>query len=199
MEKVVVGIDFGSKLSGFTALAVSDSTGVIHLFQSEKKKSADLWLKEILARFNPDVIGIDAPLSLPGVYKGLLGTKNYHYRECDQQVGAMSPLFLGGLTARAMELKSWAEQSLSSTVIEVYPKLMAKKIALDPKLYKKSREYLSEAFEHLSKDHSLGINTNNSIDNWHQFDALLALATSLRFATGIAEEIGRKDEGIIYF
>ena len=143
--------------------------------------------------------GIDAPLSLPGVYKGLLGTKNYHYRECDQQVGAMSPLFLGGLTARAMELKSWAEQSLSSTVIEVYPKLMAQKIALDPKLYKKSREYLSEAFEHLSKDHSLGINTNNSIDNWHQFDALLALATSLRFATGIAEEIGRKDEGIIYF
>lgn len=198
MEKVVVGIDFGSKLSGFTAIALRDSNGEIHVLQSEKKKSADIWLKEILTKVKPDVIGIDAPLSLPGVYRGLLGLKNYHYRACDQEVGAMSPLFLGGLTARAMEIKSWAEESLSTTVIEVYPKLIAQKIALDNKLYKKSHGYLSEALNRLITEKSLEIKTN-SVDNWHQFDALLALATSLRFVAGKAEEIGRKDEGIIYF
>ena len=97
-----------------------------------------------------------------------------------------------------MEIKSWAEEYLSTTVIEVYPKLIAQKIALDNKLYKKSHGYLSEALNRLITEKSLEIKTN-SVDNWHQFDALLALATSLRFVAGKAEEIGRKDEGIIYF
>jgi predicted nuclease with RNAse H fold len=103
MLKKIVGIDYGAKLAG-TTVAAWNENGSLHWKCSGKKQDADKWLEEKLLQLRPDLIFMDAPLSLPGVYSGQ-GT-DYFYREGDRALGAMSPMFLGGLTARAMQLKA---------------------------------------------------------------------------------------------
>ena len=106
MEIVALGIDYGSKTSGFTAAAGYSSKGVVQVHQSTKGKDADAWLLDLIKNLKPKYIAIDAPLSIPGVFIDPASFNNYHYRECDRLAGAMSPMFLGGLTARAMQLSA---------------------------------------------------------------------------------------------
>jgi predicted nuclease with RNAse H fold len=197
MEGVILAIDFGSKTSGFTAAAWLDLEGTVHLEQAKKGANADQWLRDLTARVQPRLVAIDAPLSLPGVYFGTPECLSFHYRHCDQKVSAMSPLFLGGLTARAMEFKSWILAELAADVIEVYPKLIAQEIALD-KRYKKEASYLKEALAQLV-DLLPGRVSPHEVENWHRFDALLALRAASKYAAGAAEKIGLETEGIIYF
>ena len=98
---MIIGVDYGSKLAGTTVIAYNMGDG-IRLERSKKNQDADQMIIDFVAEYNPQVIGIDAPLSLPGVYTGLVGFEDYHYRACDKALKAMSPMFLGGLTARAM-------------------------------------------------------------------------------------------------
>ena len=60
MGKVIVGIDYGSKTSGFTCAAIIHD-GSISVHQATKNKDADKWLKELLEPLKPNVIGIDLP------------------------------------------------------------------------------------------------------------------------------------------
>jgi len=197
MGKVTLAIDFGSKTSGYTAAALQDERNKITLYQARKGENADIWLKELIQRTSPEVVAIDAPLSLPGVYSKLEHCSNHHYRHCDLEAGAMSPMFLGGLTARAIELKSWLLQNTDAEVIEVYPKLVAQRLALD-KRYKKDSSYLEEALVALDKELT-GTMPGDAGENWHRFDALMALIAANRYVAGTAEKIGLETEGIIYF
>lgn len=197
MGKVILAVDFGSKTSGYTAAALLDSDERVSLHQSVKGKNADEWLKGLIKGCTPDIIAIDAPLSLPGVYSTTEGCTNYHYRQCDLEVNAMSPMFLGGLTARAIEMKDWIQATLRAEVIEIYPKLVAQDLGLD-KRYKKDLAYLTEALDILSAELSGDLDASQ-VTNWHRFDALLALWTASKYAAGAAEKIGLETEGIIYF
>ena len=197
MGKVILAVDFGSKTSGFTAAALFNSEGRISLHQALKGSNADVWLKELIKRHTPDIIAVDAPLSLPGVYARTEGCTNYHYRQCDLEVSAMSPMFLGGLTARAIEMKDWIHATLRAEVIEIYPKLVAQDLGLD-KRYKKDFAYLTEALDILSAELSGSLDASQ-VTNWHRFDALLALRTASKYAAGAAKKIGLETEGIIYF
>ena len=197
MGKVIAGIDYGSKTSGFTCAAILVGNKV-HLHQAEKNKDADKWLISLFETYKCNVIGIDAPLSIPGALRGLDGFSNYHYRVADIEAKAMSPMFLGGLTARAIELSSWLKHKMSSETIEVYPKLAAKGLNLDMKRYKKDNSYLEKAaavmFERVD-----WIIDHLEISNWHQFDALLALISTEKFTRNTCSSIGDKAEGLIYF
>ena len=197
MGGVIAGVDYGSKTSGFTCVAfLVDDT--VQLHQAAKNKDADQWLKGLFEKYQPLLVGIDAPLSLPGALNGLKGFSNYHFRSADIKSRAMSPMFLGGLTARAIELGHWVQKSISSNAIEVYPKLAAEGIRLDMKRYKKDKTYLLEADALLSNHVSWSMD-ELELSNWHQFDALLALYSAERFHQDRASCFGEKEEGFIYF
>ena len=197
MGKVIAGIDYGSKTSGFTCAAILVGNKV-HLHQAEKNKDADKWLMSLFEEYQCNVIGIDAPLSIPGALKGLDGFSNYHYREADIEAKAMSPMFLGGLTARAIELKDQIEKMNFSKVIEVYPKLAAQNLKLQMTHYKKDRNYLAECLAIVTETVQWSFD-QSEITNWHQFDALLALISTEKFTRNTCSSIGNKAEGLIYF
>jgi len=197
MGKVIVGVDYGSKTSGFTCAAIMNGES-ISVYQAVKNKDADKWLKDLLEPMKPNVIGIDAPLSLPGALRGIKGSMNYHYRKADIEAKAMSPMFLGGLTARAIEISDWFKKATESNVIEVYPKLIAQELQLDLKRYKKDNTYLPQAKHTLESVSSWKLGAVE-VENWHQYDALMALRTAQRYLNEKANILGDKAEGLIYF
>ena len=77
----IIGIDYGSKLAGTTVLAIFDTdTQHTLLEQSSKKQDADAFVLSTLCEHPANVVGIDAPLSLPGIYRDLEGNNDFHYR-----------------------------------------------------------------------------------------------------------------------
>jgi len=88
--------------------------------------------KEILASIlseRPDIVAIDAPLSLPKGRKSIEKRDKHHFRQCDLELRRLGirffPITLGPmrmLTKRGMELKKKIRISLPrARVIEVYP------------------------------------------------------------------------------
>ncbi len=188
MAKVFhAGIDYGSKLAGTTCICFRDGTR-LKILQSKKGEDADLFIATWAKDHMPTHVFLDAPLSLPSVYSGK-GT-DYFYREADRQVGAMSPMFLGGLTARAMRLRSLLAPANIHTV-EVYPAALVKELSLQ-KHYKKDIALFKKAL----KTH-LPLAALLPIANWHQADSALAWCSGERFLLGTANLIGQVDEGVI--
>ena len=172
------------------------SNGEVQIFQSTKGKDANAWILSLIDELKPQSVAIDAPLSLPGVYTDPTFFKNYHYRECDRLTGAMSPMFLGGLTARAMQLKAKLKSQGIESVIETYPKMVCSLIGLNMKRYKKDVNYLQQLrFSDYLED-ALEV---QEVQNWHQWDALMALLACLKHQNGTATALGDYKEGIIYF
>lgn len=191
----IIGIDYGSKLAGTTVLAIFDTdTQHTLLEQSSKKQDADAFVLSTLCEHPANVVGIDAPLSLPGIYRDLEGNNDFHYRAADRQAKAMSPMFLGGLTARAMKLAS----EIEATTIEVYPKLSAERYRLQELGYKGDKEAIAPCLMALVQRTELPV-AELSIENWHQFDALLALEITWRYHNNLADQYGDTKEGMLYF
>lgn len=191
--KKIAGIDYGSKLAGTTVIATLWE-GQIHLFQSQKKKDADRFILEWIEQYRPGKIFIDAPLSLPEVYRSPSVDGSYFYRKADRLLSAMSPMFLGGLTARAMQLKAQiAEKSIET--LEVYPKQMAGELLLTETGYKKNREQIPACLEKLQS--YLPFPVAQSPANWHQFDALLAFTSGWRYENNEHRSFGDPAEGVI--
>jgi predicted nuclease with RNAse H fold len=189
-----IGIDYGSKLAGTTVVAFAKK-GQLHFAQSEKKKDADAFLRAWIAEAEPKLVFIDAPLSLPGVYTQPSQYNDYFYRAGDRKLRAMSPMFLGGLTARAMQLKAQLEQN-GASVFETYPSQLAKALSLDAARYKKDKTYLAEATAHILSfipDCTLA----SSPANWHQVDALLAYCSGWRYQNEQHKCYGELKEGAI--
>ena len=142
----------------------------------------------------PTAIFIDAPLSLPLAYFGK--GDNYFYRDCDKVLKGMSPMFLGGLTARAMQLvHTYAPQSLPFH--ETYPAQIVKHYLIDiTEGYKKQKIYLADFCSILEQKlpYSLAIPPSN----WHQVDSILAWWTGWRHQYGKVKIYGNKEEGLIY-
>jgi len=186
-----VGIDYGAKLAGTTCLAWSNFNAV-EVSTVPKGSDADAWLEKMVKQLQPDFICMDAPLSLPAAYnsKG----QDYFYRHCDRELQAMSPMFLGGLTARAMRLANlWRMNSIR--VNEVYPKGLIQQVhasLLDG--YKNSKE-ISFFMDELSRYYPVVFPQN--ILTWHEVDAILAWCTGWRIQQKIETRFGKADEGTI--
>lgn len=162
----------------------------MQFLQSEKKKDADAFIINFVEKHQPQKIFIDAPLSLPAAYYG--SGDDYFYRECDKLTRAMSPMFLGGLTARAMRLKS----DLSTVdFFETYPAYLAKNILDLKESYNKKAKDNSEFLEDLQNKFSIALDSLPT--NWHQVDALLCWLSGWRYDRKDNIEIGTKSEGVI--
>lgn len=190
----IAGIDYGSKLAGTTVIAYLDNSMQVHFYQSEKKKDADQFVINCLKENKIDQVYIDAPLSLPGVYTAPKTFSNYFYREADTALKAMSPMFLGGLTARAMQLRS---KMPSVAFTEVYPSALVNELKIDRTIYKKEKEHITAVISFLLEKFSF-IPSSLQLNNWHQVDALLALISGYRHQKNICIYYGNDYEGFIH-
>ena len=184
-----LAIDFGAKTAGTTAIAWLEE-GRLQLAQSAPKQDADSWLRQQIQQLQPQALYIDAPLSLPLAYRQATDAPDFHYRACDRAVGAMSTLFLGGLTARAMQLV----HEVDIPAYEVYPKMAGHAIAKDW-YHKKNGDTLAAFTEVL---HTHLPYPGPPPANWHQADALLAWYIGWKHQQGKADCVGDAQEGVIW-
>jgi len=190
----MIGIDYGSKLAGTTVIA-HDAQGVIRLFGSRKKQDADRFLLDWLQQMEGEDIYIDAPLSLPQVYRYPERGGDFFYRQADREVSAMSPMFLGGLTARAMRLHRQLT-ARGHAVWEVYPARLAAELDLKALSYKKSLNHLPEVLWALQDQLPRPVE-REAVTSWHHIDALLAWLSGWRRRRGASLQFGDPDEGVI--
>ena len=192
---IIWGIDYGKKMSGNTVIC--EKTGsTTNFYRAANDSDADAFILKMIDERAPETIFIDAPLSLPGALLNKEGLNNYFYRACDQQLQAMSPMFLGGLTARAIQLKDII-QDKGIDIKETYPKALAKKIGLKSCGYRQGNEYIAPCTVKI-KETSLVKIENHSVISWHHLDALLALLSAVRYTNELHITFGDKQEGLIY-
>ncbi len=190
-----LGIDFGAKLAGTTAIAATVD-GQLQVWQSQPNEDADTFILNISNQLNTKLIFIDAPLTLPSVYAQVQATpaSDFFFRAADREVQAMSPLFIGGLTARAIRLRTLlAAQGVA--LLETYPTQLVKLLFPHLNGYKKNAAALpafAEALQHL-----LPFPLLEQPRNWHQFDGLLAWYSGYRHLRGEAHLYGDATEGRI--
>ena len=184
-----LGIDYGSKLAGTTSICFLQD-GKLHFKQSSLKEDADQMISKFVQSHPVSKIFIDAPLSLPPAYLGI--GDDFFFRACDKELSAMSPMFLGGLTARAMKLKSELE-SPTCTFIEIYPTIRGKVLS---ETYKKDKlnieTYLSILLNHVD------VPFEDAPKNWHQIDSVLAWLIGKDFNDDKATSHGLEKEGLIW-
>lgn len=184
------GIDYGAKKAGTTAICY-DLNDQLQVIQSQKNKDADLFISQAIKDWSPEYIFIDAPLSLPGAYfeKG----DNFFYRKADLDLKAMSPMFLGGLTARAIKL---SKELPLLPFYETYPTQIVKQYLPDTIGYKKHKEDIISFLQILNK--RLPVKCQATLSNWHQVDAVLAWWAGFRWKQQEVRVYGKKEEGLIY-
>lgn len=186
---MIAGIDYGSKLAGTTCICYN-LNDKLNILQSEKKSDADALILDWVKQSKPKLVMLDAPLSLPLVYTDISGS-DYHYRACDRELKAMSPMFLGGLTARAMKLRM---QLSSFTILETYPKQVKFHRFAGIPGYKDNIEAYANQ---LGK--TLPFEILTPITNWHQVDSVLAWVAGWHYRNGNGQSIGEEREGLIYY
>ncbi|MBT8234334.1 MAG: DUF429 domain-containing protein [Saprospiraceae bacterium] len=184
-----LGIDYGSKLAGSTAVAYLDGEE-LKIKQVEKKVDADDWLITLIKSLEVSHVFIDAPLSLPESYFNQKG--DYFYRECDRQTKAMSPMFIGGLTARAIRLVSKFEDV---EFIETYPSYLIKNVFEWGDIYNKKEKINDQIIQRMAD--KLPYKLESTILNYDQFDALACWLSGDRYKKGIALKFGLSEEGLI--
>ena len=190
--KTIVGIDYGNKYAGTTVICYN-SRHKIKFVQSSKNADADSFLLNELAYLHPDLIMIDAPLSLPGVYWLGSDYKDHFYRSCDRELKAMSPMFLGGLTARAINL---TKKMNGTEVRETYPRKLVDILQLPVAQYKDDKQVLGPFTEQLKRISGAKFNVAQ-ITTWHHLDAFLALLSGFRYLEKNDQRFGTPEEGII--
>ena len=163
--------------------------------QTRKGEDADKFLLESIKKHKVRFLFIDAPLSLPGVYANLKGCDDYFYRKCDEEIGAMSPMFLGGLTARAMKFKEECFK-INIPAKEVWPTRIAGLLGIEKNIYKSSVKNIKRCTDIILEE--IRMEEGCRPVSWHQIDATLAFISGLRFINGIALSFGEPGEGIIY-
>jgi predicted nuclease with RNAse H fold len=186
-----IGVDYGSKLAGTTVIC-HYSNDQLYCHRSLKKKDADQFILEFVSANSIRTVYLDAPLSLPSA---LLGKgDNYFYRAGDKVLGAMSPMFLGGLTARAIALKDKLSK-LGVTCHEVYPGGHVREVFGPESYSKKDKTLINPFYQRLKTE--IDLPTVDCPDNWHAIDSMLCWLIGQRHEAGAARSVGDPHEGII--
>lgn len=193
---MIIGIDYGAKLAGTTVIARMYGHNKVDFFTADRNQDADQFILDFISD-NQDVwlAYLDAPLSLPMIYRQSMPEGNYFYREADKATGAMSPMFLGGLTARAMKLSEQLGRE-GVKVVETYPSKLAEVLKLKDRNYKKEKSHIAPLCDILKAKSSLSFD-NSAVKTWHHFDALLCLYSAKRYEMQAAMVFGKAEEGTI--
>lgn len=197
IPKTFIGIDYGKKDSGNTVLCYKqeDRMGFVG---TEKNRDPDPVIIEQAEKLKAEYIFLDAPLSLPKIYFNASDKeKDYFYRRCDRDLGAMSPMFIGGLTARAIRLRHILEDK-GFIVKEVYPSALANLLDLRSHGYKEKTINIIRCMDVIASQFHIYNIREKQMPTWHHFDALLALISGGRYLQGVAEHYGHSGEGLIY-
>lgn len=195
LKQQIIGIDYGNKFSGTTVICYNHFNQILFL-NSSKNADADSFILSEVAQIKPGLIFIDAPLTLPGIYWLGNGYRDYFYRECDKEMQAMSPMFLGGLTARAIKLKHQLTES-GFDVFETYPRRMLDVLYLPVDYYKRRRKDLDWMLDLLMNKTNISFN-KKAVISWHHLDALLAFLSGMRYLSGKSITYGNTEEGLVY-
>jgi len=188
-----IGIDYGKKLKGTTAIAFWQDDGV-KIRQAAEKQDADKWLLAWIEGLSPEQVFIDAPLSLPLAYQKPECADDYFYRACDREIKGMSPMFLGALTARAIKLKHELE-AMGVQVLEAYPVGLAQELLADQYPTSKEDPKKQRQWELLAGEFPAELH-KQPVDQ-HQVDALLTWWISYRYRQNEHRTIGNPEEGVI--
>lgn len=183
-----IGIDYGSKLAGTTAVCYAQGSE-LKIIQSEKKRDADQFVLDFCQNFKPELVFIDAPLSLPKAYFEEQA-HDYFYRAADRETQAMSPMFIGGLTARAIQLKvNLAKQACE--VMETYPKKLVQELQLTGHYKKDLLQFRKSLQQYCPLQFPL-------FETWHQADSALAYLSAFRYVNEACRVFGDMKEGQIF-
>ena len=184
-----IGVDFGAQTAGTTAICYRDR-GLFHFVRSQKGQESDPWLADWVKANRPERIYIDAPLSLPAAYFGK--GDDFIFRLADRKAGGMSPMFLGGLTARAMRAAAkW--RALGIEVFEVYPAA----------LVRHEWDFLKIPSGRAIPRHNLRLMAGMFMlppplpADRHEADAWLCWLTGHRHQQGTSISFGDRSEGLI--
>ncbi len=185
----ILGVDYGSKEKGTIAYAYL-AQNKIFVHQVQKGVNGDSELEKTILKHSFQLIAIDAPLSLPIVYSNKLLGSDYHFRVADRETNAMSPMFIGGLTANAIALK---DRLADCHFIETYPSKLLRYLDI-----KKPDDNYSEWMQMVLKKLTMDVKLPKNIDSKHQFDAVLCLISGIRYSKNEALNFGNSHEGLIY-
>lgn len=189
-----MGIDLGGKSNGNTAACYNENNA-LHFVHFGTSKNYHQSLVEIINHHLIKSVFIDAPLSLPGVYSGLKGFTDFHKRQCDISLKAMSPMFLGGFTANAMAFNQQLKTQGINTV-EVYPKALVETLQLkgySKKLTKKELPAITTQIMAYLANYTL----KAMPATLHELDALLTWCSGYRYHRQIHKVYGHPKEGLI--
>ena len=120
---IVIGIDLAGSEKRNTGICILNENLDARCFVVHKDEE----ILDLIEKFKPDLIAIDAPLSLPKGRKSLDRRGKIHFRECDKKLFEFGikffPITLGPmrmLTKRGIKLRKILEKK-GYKVIEVYP------------------------------------------------------------------------------
>jgi len=187
---LVVGIDLAgseSRQTGFCVLrGMKVETLIVYSDDEIIRKIEEL---------KPELIAIDAPLSMPKGRKSINENNGIHFRECDKELLKRKikffPITLGPmrkLTERGIKLKSLLKKK-GFKVIEVYPGG-----AQDIWNIPRKQNGVEKLMEGLK---SLGIKGLKKSMSDHELDAATCALVGKLFLEGKAKILGEIDDGIV--
>jgi predicted nuclease with RNAse H fold len=187
----VIGLDLAAnhkKQTGFCIMNENLEVKTFLLFTDNE-------ILEHVKYYNPELIAIDAPLSLPMGRTSLEEKSNIHLRLCDRELLGLGikffPITLGPmrkLTERGIKLKQMLE-NFGYKVIEVFPGATQDILGLVRK-----NQGINKLREGLISLGIKGIKYEMSDD---ELDAITCALTGLLYLKGECIELGDKREGIL--
>lgn len=189
-----IGIDFGARYAGTTAICHVDN-GCLRVVQSVKKQDADEFCRQMISRLKPDFVMIDAPLSLPAAYFRQVSPDDnpdadFFFRQADRQLKAMSPMFLGGLTARAMQLAFYFRR-MEIPFYETWPTYIRKYFG------SAERPQAGLLDAELRKATGMGLQDELQLSP-HGIDSILAWYAGWIKIRGVSAVYGNQTEGLVW-
>ncbi|MCX6158571.1 MAG: DUF429 domain-containing protein [Ignavibacteriota bacterium] len=190
-KTIVVGIDLAGSPKRDTGICLMHNKKIVKYATLHEDKEIIAFVKEA----KPQIIGIDAPLSLPPGRKTLEDNNGIHLRECDRELTKRKirffPITLGPmrmLTLRGLYLqKRFKRMGFDS--IEIYPGATQDIFGIPRKQY--SMEGLLKGLERL------GIKGLNPEMNNDELDAITGGFTAYLYLKGKAEILGTLKAGAI--
>ena len=189
---ISLGIDLAGSLKRKSGIcAMNERLNIVLL----KTIFEDEEILKIVKQAKPDIIAIDAPLSLPKGRKSLEKKGNIHFRKCDRELWKLGikffPITLGPmrkLTQRGIALKKKIEK-LGFKVIEVYPGATQDLLNI-PRKQKGLRRLARGLIE-------LGIRGIKGSECGDELDAITAAYTGILYLKNEYTSIGDPSEGLI--
>jgi predicted nuclease with RNAse H fold len=186
----ILGIDLAGSEKRKTGICILNEKMEANCFCLFKDRE----ILDLIEKEKPDLIAIDAPLSLPRERKGLKRKSKIHFRKCDRELWKFKikffPITLGPmrkLTERGIKLRKILEKKYK--VIEVYPGATQDILKIPRK-----QGGLKKLKRGLEK---LGIKILKKSPNGDELDAITSAFTGLLYLKRKYIAIGDKKEGQI--